>query len=724
MNFKFGTKKIKLFATVILSLFVVQALSAKSGEEMSAYLFSYFTGGSGEQIRFAVSADGYEWFALNNNEPILNSAEISTSGGVRDPHILRGHDGKTFYMVVTDMNTSKNGWTPNTAMVLLKSDNLIDWTHSVIDIPTQYPEYKEMGNIWAPQTIYDKDADKYMVYWSMTDGKTEAVFYYAYANDDFTAFEDPPNYLFGNPNGKSAIDADIIEKDGQYHLFFKTEGENKKGIMKAVSDKLTSGYVMVDKYLNPTDKAVEGSCVFLLIGSEEWILMYDVYRDREFQFTKSRDLLNFSVIDDEIKMDFRPRHGTVMQITSDEARRVIDKWGINGSPAIYGFGSDKVKKINLEIDQAGGNVRIPVRYGTNLKKFNPEPIVLPGYTVIPTKAQNFTNGAIDYTVSTPDGKSKTYSVDAYVANNPILEGYYADPEILYSEKTGRFYLYPTSDGYHEWSGNYFKVFSSDNLVEWTDEGIIIDLPSDVSWADRNAWAPCIIEKKIDGEYKYFYYYTAAQKIGVAVADSPTGPFVDSGRPIVGTKPEGINRGQEIDPDVFTDPETGKSYLYWGNGYLAVVELNDDMVSYKEGSLKIITPPSTFREGAYVIYRNGIYYMMWSENDTRDENYRVRYATMDSPTGPLNIPENNLILSKVPEQGIYGTGHHSVIQIPGRDEWYIVYHRFNRPQGINMGRSAGYHREVCIDKLEFGENGEILPVIPTLEGIEPVRLQKK
>ncbi|PXV66363.1 glycosyl hydrolase family 43 [Dysgonomonas alginatilytica] len=116
---------------------------------------------------------------------------------------------------------------------------------------------------------------------------------------------------------------------------------------------------------------------------------------------------------------------------------------------------------------------------------------------------------------------------------------------------------------------------------------------------------------------------------------------------------------------------------------------------------------------YVFYRNGLYYFLWSEDDTRSENYRVRYATSLSPTGPLTIPENNLILAKDPSKGIYGTGHNSVLQIPEKDEWYIVYHRFNRPNGIKMGDAAGFHREVCIDKMEFNEDGSIKPVIPTL-----------
>ncbi len=293
-----------------------------------------------------------------------------------------------------------------------------------------------------------------------------------------------------------------------------------------------------------------------------------------------------------------------------------------------------------------------------------------------------------------------------------MDGYYADPDVLYSNKTKKYYIYPTSDGFDGWGGYYFKTFSSRDLSHWKDEGVILDLKKDVAWGPRNAWAPTITEKKIKNDYKYYYYFTAAQKIGVAVADLPTGPFRDSGKPLIDFKPEGVKRGQEIDPAVFNDPKSGKSYLYWGNGYLAVAELNKDMISIKKNTIKMLTPDKTFREGAYVVYRKGLYYFFWSEDDTRSENYRVRYGTATSPDGPITVPENNLVLQKDPAKGIYGTGHNSILQIPGKDEWYIVYHRFNYPKGIDMGDAAGFNREVCMDRLYFDDQGHVLPVIPT------------
>ena len=600
-----------------------------------AYLFTYFTGNSADQeaVRFAVSYDGYNYKALNADKPVLDSKEISSTGGVRDPHILRCEDGKTFYMVVTDMVSAK-GWTSNRAMTLLKSADLVNWTASVINIQKKYTGQENLLRVWAPQTIYDPEAGKYMVYWSMKHGDGPDIIYYAYANSDFTDLEGEPRQLFFPANEKSCIDGDIIYKDGIFHMYYKTEGHGN-GIKHASTTSLTSGkWTESDDYKQQTKDAVEGSCIFRLINTDTYILMYDVYGRGRYQFTKTTDFENFTVIDDDISMNFKPRHGTVIPITRKELKAITEKWGI------------------------------------------PE-----GFPALP--------------------------------NNPVLEGYYADPEIMYSNKTGKYYLYPTSDGFDGWGGYYFKVFSSDNLKDWKDEGVILDLKKDVPWAGRNAWAPCIIETKKGKNYKYYYYFTGAQKIGVAVSDNPEGPFIDSGKPLVDKFPEGINRGQQIDPDVFMDPKSKKNYLYWGNGYAAVAELNKDMISIKPGTVKIITPDRTFREGIYVFYRKGIYYFLWSEDDTRSQNYRVRYGTSTSPTGPISVPENNLILNKLPELGIYGTGHNSVLQIPGKDEWYIVYHRFNRPNGIKMGDAAGFHREVCIDKMEFNEDGSIKPVIPTL-----------
>lgn len=324
-------------------------------EGFAGYLFTYFTGNSKSQeaIRFAVSDDGLVYKALNNNQPVILSADISNTGGVRDPHILRGNDG-WFYMVVTDM-VSANGWNSNRGMVLLKSNDLVNWTSAKIHIPTEFPvEFGNIDRVWAPQTIYDAEKGKLMVYFSMRKGSSDYdKIYYSYTNSAFTKLETVPQQLFYNPAGTACIDGDIIEKDGQFHLFFKTEGLGN-GIKKTVSSNLSGGYVLMDKYLDQNSNGVEGGCVFRLYNTDDYILMYDVYTAGYYEFTKSSDLENFSVISGN-SFDFAPRHGTVIPITATEMKALKDKWmntGLNPkSPSnirIYPNPTNELLQIDID----------------------------------------------------------------------------------------------------------------------------------------------------------------------------------------------------------------------------------------------------------------------------------------------------------------------------------------------------------------------------------------
>ena len=715
----------RFFLLLLCAGNLLQPLAAQkgAGAKYTAYLFAYFTGNSKgeEQIRFALSNDGYHYRALNGDQPVISSAAISETGGVRDPHILRGADGKTFYMVATDMVSAK-GWNSNRGMVLLKSTDLINWTSAVVNIQKKYPGQDSLLRVWAPQTIYDDSAKKYMVYFSLKYGREPDKIYYAYANKDFTDLEGDPKQLFYSPDGAACIDGDIRAKGGRYYMFFKTE-DRQPGIKIAVSSKLTHGYAMQSPdYVQQTKSPVEGAGTFPLNDGSGYILMYDMYTSGRYQFTKTTDLQHFTVVDEDVSMNFHPRHGTVMPVTGEEAKRLADKW-LSSDDVILSATNKAIRRNNTVYDTAAHKVYFSVKPGTSLKGFDPGFITYPGITVKTTGVSGVAEMmSVHYTVTIGTAKKQSYQVFIEETHNPTLTGYYADPEILYAEKTGRFYIYPTSDGFTGWSGTYFKAFSSPDLVNWTDEGNILELGKEVSWATRNAWAPCIVEKKTGGQYKYYYYFTAAQKIGVAVADNPAGPFKDSGKPLIDKKPEGVKGGQEIDPDVFTDPQTGKSYFYWGNGYMAGAELNEDMISLKEGTTTLLHPGKDFREGTYVFYRQGKYYFMWSEDDTRSPNYRVAYGMADSPLGKITAPEDRIILSRDTAAGIYGTGHNSVVQIPGKDEWYIVYHRFTYPKGITMGNAAGYNREVCIDKLSFNADGSIKSVQPTQEGIRPVVLK--
>lgn len=325
-----GNAQVTLTATVTKGTAVATkafSVSVAEDEGFSAYLFAYFTGNSisQEAFRFALSDDGFVYKALNGNNPVISSAAVSSSGGIRDPHILRGQNND-YLMVATDM-VSALGWNSNRAMILLKSTNLTTWTSVVVNIPNTYSQYAAADRVWAPQTIYDPTVGKYMVYFAMRLGSTDYdKIYYAYANSTFTGLESAPQVLFDN-NGLSTIDADIVLKDGVYNLFFKTEG-NGNGIKKATSTTLTGGYVLYDKYLQSTTNAVEGGCVYRMYNTDNWILIYDMYTSGAYQFTTSTDLMNFSVVPNTVSFDFTPRHGTIIPITAAEKQALNAKWGV------------------------------------------------------------------------------------------------------------------------------------------------------------------------------------------------------------------------------------------------------------------------------------------------------------------------------------------------------------------------------------------------------------
>ena len=164
----------------------VQAEEPQDPNEMVAYLFTYFNSNDpkDEQICYALSEDGYNYTPLNDGMPVIESDTIALTQCVRDPHILRCEDGKTFYMVVTDMR-SAYGWSSNRGMVLMKSTDLVNWTHSAINFPTRYTKtWKNVIRVWAPETIYDRKAGKYMVFYSLrtSDHSSYDKIYYQYAN--------------------------------------------------------------------------------------------------------------------------------------------------------------------------------------------------------------------------------------------------------------------------------------------------------------------------------------------------------------------------------------------------------------------------------------------------------------------------------------------------------------------------------------------------------------
>lgn len=309
---------------IALVMMWVTAMSTEAKENYVAYLFTYFTGNAieQEQICYALSNDGWNYTPLNEGRPIISSDTIALKKAVRDPHILRGNDG-WFYQVVTDMASSQ-GWSSNRGMVLMRSRDLIKWEHHTIHFPERYKGsmFEHVTRVWAPQTIFDKEAGKYMVYFSILtdDGSCpyDKVFY-AYANDNFSNLEGEPQVLFDVKN--ASIDTDIVcDDEGTYHVFFKTEGQRQKGIRQFVTKSLHNSdqWTLLDGFCQDTREAVEGSGVFRLFDGT-WVLMYDCYMNGHYQFCKSNDLKSFQAVQNtKTHGKFTPRHGTVIAITQKE----------------------------------------------------------------------------------------------------------------------------------------------------------------------------------------------------------------------------------------------------------------------------------------------------------------------------------------------------------------------------------------------------------------------
>ncbi|WP_026559841.1 family 43 glycosylhydrolase [Bacillus sp. J37] len=287
---------------------------------------------------------------------------------------------------------------------------------------------------------------------------------------------------------------------------------------------------------------------------------------------------------------------------------------------------------------------------------------------------------------------------------PVIKGEWADPFIL---KDGEdYYLYPTKDS-EGWIYEKFHVFHSKNLIDWNGPHLALDL-NDVSWAKTKAWAPGIT--KYNG--KYYMYFSAEAQIGVAVSDSPMGPFVDIlGRPLI-TKDE--YDCQSIDADLFIDDDN-KPYLLWGQGKCWIVPLETDMVTFKTDPILLseqlyencgkdpkVFDSGVYNEGPHLQKVNGKYLLTWSNYDTRDPRYQICFATSQHIYGPYEYPEDNRVTQ--PSDHFFGTGHASMTQY--EDEWYLVYHRLIDPDRTLL-------RETCISKITFKGDKPVVDVNKTI-----------
>ena len=301
------------------------------------------------------------------------------------------------------------------------------------------------------------------------------------------------------------------------------------------------------------------------------------------------------------------------------------------------------------------------------------------------------------------------SASSLMADNPIIKHIFtADPSAHLYE--GKVFIYPSHDqDKPDWFNMVdYHVFSSTNLVDWTDHGVALHV-KDVPWAKEYMWAPDCAYK--DGTY--FFYFPARDKagefrIGVATSTSPAGPFKPEPNPIEGSF--------SIDPSVFIDDD-GAAYMYFGglgeHGKAEspmVARMKDNMKEFAETPRRI-EGADFFFEGAWMNKINGTYYLSYSTGNM-NKDYKpsaIAYATSDSPYGPFKY--QGVILKSL---GIW-TNHHSIINLNG--DWYIFYHNGALPGGGKNNRS------VCLDRLYFNPDGTIKMVEPTKEGVPAVDLSK-
>jgi arabinoxylan arabinofuranohydrolase len=300
------------------------------------------------------------------------------------------------------------------------------------------------------------------------------------------------------------------------------------------------------------------------------------------------------------------------------------------------------------------------------------------------------------------------------AQNPIVQTYYtADPAPLVYENM--VYLYTTHD--HDTAKTFFrmydwKTYSSSDMVNWTDHGTTLSL-EDFTWADDRAWAAQTVFR--NGKF-YFYICAHHQQlnqmaIGVAVSDSPTGPFKDAiGKPLI-TQDWG-----DIDPTVLIDDD-GQAYMYWGNPQLQYVKLNEDMISYdqKVGIVKVPVTPESFGlmrrneqergsyvEGPWLSKHNDLYYLIYPAGGIPEY---LAYSTSKSPTGPWVYQDK--IMNVIKEGGAF-TNHPGVIDYKGKS--YLFYHNGALPGG------GGFTRSVCLDEFTYNPDGSIPLIMPTKQGV--------
>lgn len=663
-----GTASVSLGSAIPSWSRAQDALQARA-DEYEAYFFAYFTGNTieGEKIHFAASNgnNALDWQELNGGQPVLTST--MGTRGLRDPFVLRSVDGGTFWLIATDLSIgSGTSWgdavkTGSRFLEIWESHDLVTWSaqrHVEVSPPTA-------GMTWAPEAYYDDEIGQYVVFWasalfaendpSHSGGSAYHRMMYA-TTSDFKTFSEAKVW---QDAGSSRIDTTVLKVGDAYYRFTKDEGSvtGCTDIIQERSDTLLAP-------LGP-DWTTVASCIGRNAG--------------------------LGAVEGPTVFKANPG-----DVNGQKYYLFVDEYGSGNYVPLE---TDDIAKPNWKVSSNHNLPKSP-RHGT----------VMP----ITAAERSRLASALAKRDAAGDASAAAVAVQKR-AGSPVLPGLWADPNIAVFGKT--YYLYATTDGFAGWGGQTFYAWKSDDLVTWTRGAqpflTLNGTGGNVPWAVGNAWAPTIIERGA----KYYFYFSGQnpaydrKTIGVAVADHPEGPFTAQPTAMI-TNGEAVRSGQAIDPGAFYDPRTGKYFLYWGNGSPVLAELGDDMVSIKADTLAAPQGLTDFREGPFVVYRDGLYHMTYCIDDTGSPNYRVGYATAsEGAAGPWTY--RGVVLEKDAAQGILATGGSTTVNVPGTDDWYIAYHRFAIPGG------DGVHRETTLDRLYFdAATGLIKKVVPTLSSVPP------
>ena len=483
-------------------------------KDMGAYLFTFFSDPT-HGLFMAISYDGYTFTAVNNGKPVISGDSIAEQHGIRDPHIYRAPNGK-FYIAMTDLHIFGKqkgirttqwdrpdafGWGNNRGLVLMASDDLIHWTHHVARIDKLFPErFGEIGCAWAPQTIWDPEVGKPMVYFTIRQqagGRTKL--YYSYADEAFTTLETEPQLLFEYPDSTiQVLDADIIAIDGlqiddsRFNGGSKSvnrKSVNRKSVnRKSVNRKYFMTYVaqenpggikyMISDRINHFEPPLPGEVgggleqidaertgceapnVWKRIGQNKWVVMYDIYsiHPNNFGFVETSDFKTFTPLghfnEGVMKLTnfTSPKHGSVIHITKAEAKRLENYWNTVGADPVS---ARTIRSGELWRDDGGRHINAHgggvLKYGDTYYWFGEHKSehtsdALVGVMCYASKdLVNWRNCGVALSVTDPapgqDGQRRRgrrgATTDSDIEQGCILER----PKVIYNKVTGKFCMW-------------------------------------------------------------------------------------------------------------------------------------------------------------------------------------------------------------------------------------------------------------------------------------------